>query len=126
MDLHVEVPRVNFEDLHDGRSGESSASMKAKVITAREIQNRRFSHYNISLNSQMRPAEVKKFCHLDEESEILLKKVFEQLHMSARSYDRILKLARTIADLEGEENIQLSHIAEALQYRSLDKKYWQA
>lgn len=124
MDLHVELPRVNFEQLRDRESGESSASMREKVTIAREIQSKRFARYKISLNSEMRPVDVKKFCRLDEESERLLKSVFDRLSMSARAHDRILKVARTIADLEQSENIKLEHLAEALQYRSLDRKYW--
>lgn len=124
MDLQVELPRINFEQLRDRESGESSASMREKVIMAREIQQKRFAKYKISLNSQMRPADVKKFCSLDEESERLLKNVFDRLKMSARAHDRILKVARTIADLELSAEIKMQHLAEALQYRSLDRKYW--
>lgn len=124
MDLHVEVPRVNFEQLRDRSNGESSAAMREKVTRAREIQKKRFARHKISLNSQMRPADVKKFCRLDEESERLLKNVFDRLKMSARAHDRILKVTRTIADLEPTENIRMEHLAEALQYRSLDRKYW--
>ncbi|MEN6460108.1 MAG: YifB family Mg chelatase-like AAA ATPase [Syntrophomonas sp.] len=126
MDLHVEVPRVNIEQLRDRSNGESSAAMREKVTRAREIQQNRFARYKISLNSQMRPADVKKFCRLDEESERLLKNVFDRLKMSARAHDRILKVARTIADLEPSENIKMKHLAEALQYRSLDRKYWKS
>lgn len=124
MDLHVEVPRVNYDQLRDRGSGESSAAMREKVMFAREIQKKRFARYKISLNSQMRPADVRKHCQLDEESETLLKNAFDKLKMSARAYDRILKVARTIADMEASDNIQLSHLGEALQYRSLDRKYW--
>ncbi|MEN6325665.1 MAG: YifB family Mg chelatase-like AAA ATPase [Syntrophomonas sp.] len=124
MDLQVELSRVNFEQLRDRESGESSASMREKVTLAREIQKKRFDRYKTSLNSQIRPADVKKFCSLDEESERLLKNVFDRLQMSARAHDRILKVARTIADLEPSENIKMEHLAEALQYRSLDRKYW--
>ncbi|MDD3023804.1 MAG: YifB family Mg chelatase-like AAA ATPase [Syntrophomonadaceae bacterium] len=124
MDLHVELPRVNFEQLRDRESGESSATMREKVTIAREIQHKRFARYRISLNSEMRPADVKKFCKLDEESERLLKNVFDRLQMSARAHDRILKVARSIADLEQSENIKMQHLGEALQYRSLDRKYW--
>lgn len=124
MDLHVEVPRVNYEQLRDRGDGVSSAVMREKVMTARGIQKKRFARYKISLNSQMRPADVKKYCRLDEESEMLLKNAFDRLKMSARAYDRILKVARTIADMEASENIQLQHLGEALQYRSLDRKYW--
>ncbi|WP_369397320.1 YifB family Mg chelatase-like AAA ATPase [Syntrophomonas palmitatica] len=124
MDLHVEVPRVNYEQLRDRGNGESSAAIREKVIRARDIQKKRFSRHKIRLNSQMRPADVKKYCRLDEESEFLLKNAFDKLKMSARAYDRILKVSRTIADLEGCENIKVHHLAEALQYRSLDRKYW--
>lgn len=124
MDLHVEVTRVNYEQLKDRSNGESSAVMREKVMVAREIQKKRFSRYKISLNSQMRPADVRKHCQLDEKSELLLKNAFDKLKMSARAYDRILKVSRTIADMEASENIQLEHLGEALQYRSLDRKYW--
>jgi len=124
MDLHVELPRVNFKQLRDRESGESSAAMREKVTKAREIQDRRFAGKKISLNSQMRPADVKKYCRLDEESEQLLKNVFDRLNMSARAHDRILNVARTIADLDGSEHIRLQDLAEAIQYRSLDRKYW--
>jgi len=124
MDLHVEVPRVNYEQLRDRSDGESSAVMREKVMVAREIQKKRFSRYKISLNSQMRPADVRKHCQLDEKSELLLKNAFDKLKMSARAYDRILKVARTIADMEASEDIKLQHLGEALQYRSLDRKYW--
>ncbi len=124
MDLHVEVPRVNYEQLRDRGNGESSATMREKVMLAREIQKKRFARYKINLNSQMRPTDVKKYCHLDDESETLLKNAFDKLKMSARAYDRILKVARTIADMEASESILLQHLGEALQYRSLDRKYW--
>lgn len=124
MDLHVEVSRVQYEQLRDHGDGECSADMREKVIAAREIQKKRFARYKINLNSQMRPVDVRKHCQLDEESETLLKNAFEKLKMSARAYDRILKVARTIADLEGADHIKLQHLGEALQYRSLDRKYW--
>lgn len=124
MDLHIEVPRVNYEQLRDRGNGQSSAAMREKVMIAREIQKRRFARYKINLNSQMRPADVKKHCRLNDESEMLLKNAFDKLKMSARAYDRILKVARTIADMEASEKIKLQHLGEALQYRSLDRKYW--
>lgn len=124
MDLHIEIPRVTYEQLRDRVSGETSTSMRQKVDEAREIQKKRFSRYKINLNSQMRSRDIKKFCQLNEESERLLKNAFDKLNLSARGYDRILKVARTIADLEHSQDIQLQHLAEALQYRSLDRKYW--
>jgi magnesium chelatase family protein len=124
MDMHIEVPRVNYDQLKYYSYGESSQSMREKVILAREIQKERFSDDDISLNSQMKPLAVRKYCRLDNESEMLLKSVFDKLNMSARSYDRILKVARTIADLDQSKDIKLKHLGESLQYRSLDKKYW--
>jgi magnesium chelatase family protein len=125
MDLHVEVPRIKFEQLKDNSSfADSSASIREKVKIARQIQAKRFDRYKIKLNSQMRPTDIKKYCRLDEKSEQLLKKAFNSYNMSARAYDRILKVARTIADLEECKDIQIQHIAESIQYRSLDRKYW--
>lgn len=124
MDLHVEVARVRLEELQGKSPGEDSATMRERIKTARDIQKKRFGRSKISLNSQMRPADVRKHCRLDEASQDLMKNVFDRLNFSARSYDRVLKVARTIADLEQLDNIQLPHLAEALQYRSLDRKYW--
>jgi magnesium chelatase family protein len=124
MDLHVEVPRVIFEQLRTDCSSESSAALREKVLQAREIQLKRFARHKFKLNSQMRPTDVKRFCRLDEPSEVLLKNAFDRLKMSARAYDRILKVARTIADLDNAADIKIQHLAEAMQYRSLDRKYW--
>ena len=124
MDLHVEVPRIQYEQLKDNTSAEKSESIRARVSQARDIQSRRFAGKKITLNSQMTPSVVKTHCRLDEESEQLLKSAFNKFNMSARAHDRILKVARTIADLEASESIKLQHLAEAIQYRSLDRKYW--
>jgi len=124
MDLHVEIPRVNFEQLRDVSSSEGSDTMREKVLQARQIQIKRFARHKFKLNSQMRPADVKKYCRLDEASESLLKNAFDKLKMSARAYDRVLKVARTIADLESAPDIKIQYLAEAMQYRSLDRKYW--
>jgi magnesium chelatase family protein len=117
IDLHVEVPRVKYEKLADEKVAESSSSVRARVEGARDIQAKRFSGQNIRTNSEMRIIDLKKYCRLDEESRQLLKSAVDQLHLSARSFHRILKLARTIADIEMIEKLKASHIAEALQYR---------
>jgi magnesium chelatase family protein len=124
MDLHVEVPRIRYEQLKDKSCAENSQSIRARVKSAREIQSRRFAGTKFTLNSQMTPAAVKSHCRLDLESEQMLKQAFNKFNMSARAYDRILKVARTIADLEESPDIKAQHVAEAIQYRSLDRKYW--
>lgn len=110
MDLHVEVPRIQYEQLKDNANAEKSESIRARVSEAREIQSKRFASKKITLNSQMTPALVKTHCRLDEESEQLLKSAFNKFNMSARAHDRILKVARTIADLESSESIKLQHL----------------
>lgn len=123
IDIHIEVPRVQYEKLSDARLGESSADIRARVETARDRQRARFNGKegetsgDVLSNADMRPAEVRKFCKLDETSEALMRTAMSQLQLSARAYHRVLKLARTIADLAGEENIAPAHLAEALQYR---------
>lgn len=124
MDLHVEVPRIQYDQLKDNTYSEKSESIRTRVKQAREIQSRRFAGTKFTLNSQMTPAAVKTHCRLDVESEQMLKQAFNKFNMSARAYDRILKVARTIADLEQFEDIKAQHVAEAIQYRSLDRKYW--
>jgi Mg chelatase-related protein len=124
MDLHVEVPRIQYEQLKDKSRAESSESIRVKVKQARAIQSQRFAGMKITLNSQMTPVMVKNHCRLDRESEQMMKQAFTKFNMSARAYDRILKVARTIADLEGILDIKAQHVAEAIQYRSLDRKYW--
>ncbi|HNX28574.1 MAG TPA: YifB family Mg chelatase-like AAA ATPase [Syntrophomonadaceae bacterium] len=126
MDLHVEVPRVRFEQLKNRDQGETSAQIKERVALARTVQEKRFADQHNKVNALMTPGEVKRHCILDKETEQLLKSAFNKLNLSARGYDRILKVARTIADLDDETAIKIRHIAEALQYRSLDKKYWMA
>ena len=119
IDIHIEVPRVDFEKLSDNRRGESSDDIRAKIEKARQQQRVRFSGPNngVMTNADMRVAEVRQFCELDVEGQALIKAAMTQWQLSARAYHRILKLARTIADLAGEENIQSAHLAEALQYR---------
>jgi magnesium chelatase family protein len=119
IDIHIEVPRVDFEKLSDKRRGESSEAIRARVEQARQCQRGRFASLDngVMTNADMRVAEVRQFCGLDEAGQTLIKAAMTQLQLSARAYHRILKLARTIADLAGEENIQSTHLAEALQYR---------
>jgi magnesium chelatase family protein len=117
IDLHVEVPRIKFEKLSEDREGENSASIRARVEKARNIQKERFSGSRIVTNSDMESDEIKNFCALDSGSLELMKSAVSHLHLSARSYYRIIKVARTIADLEGNDKIEARHIAEAIQYR---------
>lgn len=125
IDIHIEVEPVNFDQLSDERRGEHSAEIRQRVIRARDIQERRFADYpGINCNAQMDTRALDEFCHLDEKSRALLKSAMERLGLSARAYDRILKVARTIADIAAKENIESAHIAEAIQYRSLDREGW--
>ncbi|MBC7258513.1 MAG: YifB family Mg chelatase-like AAA ATPase [Chloroflexi bacterium] len=117
IDIHVEVPRVDYEKLSDDRRGEPSAVIRRRVQAARDRQQQRFAGTALTCNADMGPAEVREFCKIDDNGKSLMKSAMHQLQLSARAYHRILKLARTIADLEGSADIQLHHIAEALQYR---------
>jgi len=119
IDIHIEVPRVDFEKLSDKRRGESSEDIRTRVEKARQIQRDRFTKLKngVMTNADMRVAEVRQFCELDETGQQLIKTAMTQLQLSARAYHRVLKLSRTIADLAGEESIQSTHLAEALQYR---------
>lgn len=126
IDLHVEVTPVAFSELsnHDSK-GETSAQIRERVIAAREIQLERYKeHVGLYANAQISTKQLREICVLDHVSETLLKKAMEKLNLSARAYDRILKVARTIADLAAKENIKPEHIAEAIQYRSLDREGW--
>ncbi len=118
FDIHVDVPRVKFEKLSSERLGEPSASIRQRVCTARERQQRRFQGTHLVSNADMGPAEIRAYCALDNSSQSLIKAAVRQLNLSARGYHRVLKLARTIADLAGEEQIAPAHLAEAIQYRS--------
>ncbi|MBQ3495040.1 MAG: YifB family Mg chelatase-like AAA ATPase [Clostridia bacterium] len=124
IDLHVEVDSVTYDDLSSTEECEDSATIKQRVNNARNIQLERFKQSKIYCNAKMGTAQTKKFCKLSDECKHLLSEAFEALNLSARAHDRILKVARTIADIEGAEDISPAHIAEAIQYRSLDRKYW--
>lgn len=124
IDLHIEVPAVKYEDLEAKEAGETSAEIKQRVNAARQIQLDRFKLSGVYSNSQLTPEMMEKHCALDDETNELLKAAYENLGLSARAHNRILKVARTIADLAGEKNIKPEHIAEAIQYRALDKKFF--
>lgn len=124
LDIHVEVPPVDFNDLSTNEIYESSKTIKNRVNAARLIQNERFKNTNIICNARISPALIKKTCVMASDASSLLKVAFNKMALSARAYNRILKVARTIADLDCSEIIKSSHIAEAIQYRSLDRKYW--
>lgn len=124
IDIHIEVQKVEFEQLSDKRKGESSEVIRDRVLKAREIQTERYKELEINYNAQIGPKEIERYCELDETSQNLIKMAMEKLNLSARAYDRILKVARTIADLDAEDNISSIHISEAIQYRSLDREFW--
>ncbi len=117
IDIHVDVPRVDYEKLSSDRLGEPSAQVRARVEAARERQRARFAGSDLACNADMRPAEIRRFCRLDETGRALMRSAMRQMGLSARAYHRVLKLARTIADLAGAEAIAPAHLAEALQYR---------
>lgn len=125
LDLHVEVPAVNYDELSSSAEGESSAVIKERVNAARQLQRQRYSGTEIRCNARLTPALLKKYCVMDDAASRMLKIAFEKMGFSARAYDRVLKVSRTIADLDGSEIILSRHIAEAIQYRNLDRKYWQ-
>lgn len=124
IDLHIEVDGVSYQHLRDKSVAESSESIKERVKKAREIQRKRFEGTGIYTNAQMTTAMINKYCEIDQESEKILETAYTKLRLSARANSRILKVARTIADLDGEEKILARHVAEAIRYRSLDRKYY--
>jgi magnesium chelatase family protein len=125
IDIHIEVTPVPFEKLSDTRKAESSVDIRARVTKAREIQTARFAEMEaVNYNAQMTTKMIREYCQLDETSLQMLKSAMERLNLSARAYDRILKVSRTIADLEATEIVNSTHIAEAIQYRSLDREGW--
>jgi magnesium chelatase family protein len=122
IDLHIEVPAVKYKELSSKESGESSEKIRARVMQAREIQVHRFTgRKGLYSNADMQSKDIREYCRLDDAGEELLKMAITKLGLSARAYDRILKVGRTIADMAGSANIRPEHISEAIQYRSLDR-----
>ncbi len=127
IDIHIEVPAVNFKELSSERGGEKSEMIRERVVKARKIQYERFlNDSGVFANADMNSKAIRKYCPIDDDCKNLLRNAIEKLGLSARAYDRIIKVARTIADLEDCENISTTHIAEAIQYRSLDRNLWMA
>ena len=126
IDIHVEVPSVSYSDLASDSAEESSEQIKKRVEKARLVQHERYKEEGIYTNSQLSSSMIRKYCRISPEIKEVLRGAFDNLGLSARAHDRILKVARTIADLEGVEEITVNHIAEAIQYRSLDRKFWGA
>ena len=125
IDLHIEVPAVRFREMTSERAGETSAQIRERVVAARRRQGTRFAaRPRVTCNARMGPKELKAHCALDEATLELLKMAMTQMNLSARAYDRILKVARTIADLAAAERISSDHISEAIHYRSLDRQIW--
>ena len=120
IDLHVNVPSVEYEAMRRKSKPESSAQVKERVDAARAIQSRRFEGTGIPCNAQMTPPMVGRFCELDSRCDALMKSAFERMGLTARSHDRVLRVARTIADLDGAEHIGVEHLSEAIQYRNTD------
>jgi magnesium chelatase family protein len=125
IDLHVEVPAIRYQDLANIGTGDSSAAIRDRVVAARRRQGERFkAHRRIHNNAGMRSRELQKFCSLTADAQDILKMAISDLHFSARAYDRIIKVARTVADLDSSEGIQPRHVQEAIQYRTLDRQLW--
>jgi magnesium chelatase family protein len=126
IDIHIEVPAVQYKELRGGAAAEGSAQIRDRVIKARERQRERFQKAGerIFANAQMGTRQIRAYCELGADAERLLERAMQQQGLSARAHDRILKVARTIADLEGAAGLAVSHLAEAIQYRTLDRSYW--
>lgn len=124
IDIHIDVPAVKFKELASDTPAESSSEIRERVIRARQMQLERFRGEKIFSNAQMSPRLIRKYCGIDSSSKALLENAITRLGLSARAYDRILKVSRTLADLEGKERIESPHISEAIQYRTLDRNFW--
>jgi magnesium chelatase family protein len=124
IDIHIEVPPVPFRELSDRREGTNSRQMREQVLRAREIQKQRFQGETTALNGRMTPRQIRRYCQLAPEAESMLKAAMEEMGLSARAHDKILRVSRTIADLDGSERIAAQHLSEAINYRTLDRNYW--
>ena len=124
IDIHLEVPPVPFRELSDDRAGLSSGDMRQHVLRAREVQAQRFAGQRTQLNGRMTPRQIRKHCRLESDAEALLKTAMEEMGLSARAHDKILRVSRTVADLDGSEHITAGHLSEAINYRALDRSYW--
>ncbi len=124
IDIHIEVPTVDYKELSSKRSGEPSEEIRKRIVAARAIQQQRFKQSKIHCNAHMESRQINKYCKLDNACQSILEAAMERLGLSARAYDRIRKVSRTIADLENSDAIQAQHVSEAVQYRSLDRKFW--
>jgi magnesium chelatase family protein len=124
IDIHIDMPAVRFQELRQGAGGELSEAIRERVVKGRQRQLDRFQGEKIYCNAQMSSRQIRKYCNISAECERLLESAMSRLGLSARAHDRILKVARTIADLEGLEDIATGHVSEAIQYRSLDRNYW--
>ncbi len=123
IDLHIEVPSVKFDEMSGNTKSECSSSIKKRINRARKLQLERYEKEGFFFNSQLKPKQMAAYCSIGKKEKELLRNAFDRYNLSARAYTRILKVARTIADLENSESIRLDHIAEAIQHRSLDRKY---
>jgi magnesium chelatase family protein len=126
IDIHIEVPAVQYKELRGGAAAEGSAQIRDRVMAARERQRQRFTKTKekIYANAQMNTRQIRTHCELGADAERLLERAMQQQGLTARAHDRILKVARTIADLEGADSLTVAHLAEAIQYRTLDRSYW--
>ena len=125
IDMHIQVPAVKYKELAQDEKAEESTVIRERILAARRVQCKRLEQFNIYCNAQMTPRTIRRFCKLDSECERQRENAITKLGLSARAYDRILRVSRTMADLEGHETIQSRHVAEAIQYRTLDRTYWQ-